>query len=153
MTQDPASQETLSASFKLEFDYTRSVGPVIGRFLTGLLHRRIEGIRMSDGRVLVPPTEYDPLTSETLEEFVEVADAGEVVTWSWVHVPRAKHPLDRPFAWALIRLDGADIPMLHAVDAGSETKIQSGARVKVRWRAKREGHIRDIECFELENAS
>ena len=108
VTQDAAPEEILSARFKLEFDYTRSVGPVVGRFLMGLLKRRIEGIRMSDGRVLVPPTEYDPLTSESLEEFVEVGDAGEVVSWSWVHVPREKHPLDRPFAWALIRLDGAD---------------------------------------------
>ena len=119
----------------------------------GLLQRRIEGIRMSAGRVLVPPPEYDPLTSESLEEFVEVGDAGEVVSWSWVHVPREKHPLDRPFAWALIRLDGADVPMLHAVDAGSESKLQSGARVKARWRAERVGHIRDIECFEPEEAS
>ncbi len=153
MTQDAAPEEILSARFKLEFDYTRSVGPVVGRFLMGLLKRRIEGIRMSDGRVLVPPTEYDPLTSESLEEFVEVGDAGEVVSWSWVHVPREKHPLDRPFAWALIRLDGADVPMLHAVDAGSESKLQSGARVKARWRAERVGHIRDIECFEPEEAS
>ena len=74
MTQDAAPEEILSARFKLEFDYTRSVGPVVGRFLMGLLKRRIEGIRMSDGRVLVPPTEYDPLTSESLEEFVEVGE-------------------------------------------------------------------------------
>ena len=54
MSQDLGPEETLSARFKLEFDYTRSVGPVVGRFLMGLLQRRIEGIRMSDGRVLVP---------------------------------------------------------------------------------------------------
>ena len=153
MSQDLGPEETLSARFKLEFDYTRSVGPVVGRFLMGLLQRRIEGIRMSDGRVLVPPTEYDPLTSESLDEFVEVGDAGEVVSWSWVQVPREKHPLDRPFAWALIRLDGADVPMLHAVDAGSESRMRSGGRGKVRWRAERVGHIRDIECFEPEDAS
>ena len=40
--------------------YTRSVGPVIGRFLTGLRDGRIEAVRLADGRVLVPPTEYDP---------------------------------------------------------------------------------------------
>ena len=43
--------------------YTRSVGPVIGRFLTGLRDGRIEAVRLADGRVLVPPTEYDPSTS------------------------------------------------------------------------------------------
>ena len=43
--------------------YTRSVGPVIGRFLTGLRDGRILAVRLADGRVLVPPTEYDPSTS------------------------------------------------------------------------------------------
>lgn len=144
--------DVLRAPFELHYDYTRSVGPVIGRFLTGLARGRIEGIRMSDGRVLVPPTEYDPLTSDELTEFVEVGTSGEVVTCAWVHEPRDKHPLDRPFAWALIKLDGADVPMLHAVDAGERARVEAGTRVKVRWRAEREGHIRDIECFELEDA-
>jgi uncharacterized OB-fold protein len=144
--------EVLRDRFELSYGYTRSVGPVIGRFLTGLARGRILGIRMSDGRVLVPPTEYDPLTSEELDEFVEVGTAGEVVTCAWVHQPREKHPLDRPFAWALIRLDGADVAMLHAVDAGDESRVRAGTRVQVRWRAEREGHIRDIECFEPERA-
>jgi hypothetical protein len=26
--------------------------------------------------------------------------------------------------------------------------MSTGMRVKIRWRAEREGHIRDIECFE-----
>jgi uncharacterized OB-fold protein len=144
--------EVLKAPFTVEYDYTRSVGPTIGRFLTGLIHKRIEGVRMTDGRVLVPPTEYDPVTSDEIDEFVEVGSSGEVVTCAWVHEPRDKHPLDRPFAWALIKLDGADVPMLHAVDAGEPSRVRKGTRVKVRWREEREGHIRDIECFELEDA-
>ena len=38
--------------------------------------------------------------------------------------------------------------MLHAVDAGSPEAMSTGMRVKVRWRAEREGNITDIECFE-----
>ena len=33
--------------------------------------------------------------------------------------PPHMHPFDHPFAFALIRLDGADTTMIHAVDAGS----------------------------------
>ena len=54
----------LTALHVLEYPYTRSVGPVVGRFLGGLRDRKIEGIRAKDGRVLVPPVEYDPVTSE-----------------------------------------------------------------------------------------
>ena len=43
--------------------------------------------------------------------------------------------------------------MLHAVDAGSPEAMATGMRVKVRWRAEREGNITDIECFEPLSAS
>jgi uncharacterized OB-fold protein len=145
-------EEVLRASYALEYAYHRSVGPVIGRFLTGLRERRIEGIVGSDGRVIVPPTEYDPVTSETLENFVEIGPAGVVTTWAWVAEPRENQPLEHPFAWALIRLDGADTAMLHAVDAGEESRMSTGMRVKVRWRDETSGHIRDIACFEPEGA-
>jgi uncharacterized OB-fold protein len=144
--------EVLSAPNILEYPYTRSVGAVIGRFLTGLRDGRIEGIRARDGRVLVPPVEYDPETGDALDEFVAVGDAGVVTTWAWVSSPRPKHPLDRPFAWALVRLDGADTAMLHAVDAGDEARMATGMRVRVRWGDPRKGHITDIACFEPEPA-
>jgi len=138
----------LSADFDLEFTYTRSTGPVVGRFLTGLRDKKILGQKGANGKVIVPPTGYDPETSETLEEFVEVGQSGAVTTWAWVNAPREKHPLDRPFAWALVKLDGATTPMLHAVDAGSESKMKTGMRVKVRWADQTVGRIQDIACFE-----
>jgi len=139
--------ELLEAPYVLEYTYQRSTGPVIGRFLTGLRERRIEGIR-AGGKVLVPPLEYDPETGEASGEFVEVGQEGVVTTWAWVDAPRRFHPLQKPFAWALIRLDGADTAMVHAVDAELGT-MKTGVRVRARWRAERIGSIRDIECFEV----
>jgi uncharacterized OB-fold protein len=119
--------------------------------MTALRDRRILGIRGSDGRVHAPPVEYDPITAEPLTELVEVASVGEVVSWSWMPVPLEGQPLQRPFAWALIRLDGADTPMLHAVDVPAG-QIRTGLRVRARWVAEPIGSIRDIECFEPEDA-
>ena len=146
----PIEAEVLSAQHVLEYPYKRSLGPVIGRFFTSLREGRIEGIRAADGRVIVPPTEYDPMTSEPLSEFVEVGTAGVVTSWAWVTRPRPNHPRQQPFAWALVKLDGADTAMLHAVDAGSESAMSTGMRVQVRWAAEREGGIKDIECFVAE---
>jgi hypothetical protein len=148
-----AEPDVLVAPNILEYPYTRTVGPVLGRFMTGLREGRIEGVRANDGRVIVPPAEYDPVTSEPLDEFVEVGQAGAVTTWAWVSEPRANQPLDRPFAWALIRLDGADTAMLHAVDAGDEARMATGMRVRVQWRAERAGEIQDIACFVPEEGS
>ena len=150
MSNSARGGEVFAAPFVVENTFRRSLGPVMSRFLTGLRDRRIEGIRTRDGRVMVPPKEYDPETSEPLEEFVEVGPSGVVKTWSWVSSPRQKHPLDRPFAWALIQLDGADTAMLHAVDAGEESMMRTGMRVRVRWREERVGEILDIACFEPE---
>ena len=146
-----ADTEVLSALHVLEYPYKRSVGPVIGRFLTGLIERRIEGIKSASGKVMVPPAEYDPETGAPLSEFVEVGDAGVVTTWAWVAEPRQYNPVQEPFAWALIRLDGADTALLHAV-CTSASRMQTGMRVKARWRPERTGFITDIECFEPEDA-
>ena len=139
----------LSAPLKLSFDYTRSVGPLLGEFFTALRERRVVGVRGSDGRVLVPPAEYDPVTYDRLTEIVPVDSVGTVVSWTWQPAPLEGQPLDRPFAWALIRLDGADLPMIHAVDAGSADQISTGARVHVHWVDEPVGAITDIAYFAL----
>ncbi|HEY6798275.1 MAG TPA: OB-fold domain-containing protein [Kineosporiaceae bacterium] len=144
---------SLTAPLTIEFAYTRSLGPTLSRFMTALGQRRIVGVRTDDGRVHVPPPEYDPVTRAPLTEFVEVADTGEVLTWTWVAHPLEGQPLDRPFAWALIRLDGADTPLLHAVDAGSAASMRSGMRVRARWADTPVGHIRDLACFAPEEAA
>ena len=139
----------LSAPLKLSFDYTRSVGSVLGEFFTALRGRHVVGVRGSDGRVHVPPAEFDPVTYAPLSEIVPVASVGTVVSWTWQPEPLEGQPLDRPFAWALVKLDGADTPLLHAVDAGSSDAITTGARVHVHWADEPVGAITDIAYFAL----
>jgi len=139
---------TLKAPLRVEFDYTRSLGPVLSAFMTGLRDRTVLGGRTADGRVVVPPSEYDPVTHEPLTDLVPVGTTGTVQTWSWVSEPVPDQPFDRPFAFALVLLDGADTPMLHAVDVPDPAQMRTGMRVQVRWADQTVGHIRDIACFE-----
>ena len=146
-----AQDAPLTARHHLEYAYRRSVGPVLGRFFAELRERRLVGIKTRAGRVLVPPSEYDPATGDaTTESFVPVGPGGVVRSWTWVTQPRAKQPLPHPFAYALIQLDGADTPMLHAVDAGTESRMRTGMRVRPRWRAETKGELGDLACFEPE---
>jgi uncharacterized OB-fold protein len=131
----------------ITFPYKRSLGPVVGAFMTALTEKRIIGIRCHDS-VLVPPMEWDPATGAELpHEFAEVGPAGTVESWTWVSAPSEQHPVDHPFAFALIRLDGASTPLLHAVDAASPGDMAEGMRVAPRWRGTRAGRIDDIICF------
>ncbi|GAC1610222.1 MAG: hypothetical protein NVS3B26_15840 [Mycobacteriales bacterium] len=143
------AEEVLSAPHVMEFPYTRSTGPVVGAFLTGLRDRRVLGAKDSTGRMVVPPMEYDPATAAAVSasDLVEVADEGVVASWAWNPVPRLGQPFDRPFAWALVTLDGADTPILHALDAPREL-VSTGMRVRVRWAQSTVGSIFDIACFE-----
>ena len=139
---------TLQAPVTVSFDYTRSTGPVIGRFFTGLRDGVVVGGRTSEGKVAVPPLEFDPVTHEATTDFVEVSSVGTVTSWTWVPEPVKAQPFDRPFAFALVTLDGADTPLLHALDVASPADVSTGMRVRVRWAAERVGAITDIACFE-----
>jgi uncharacterized protein len=144
--------ESRMTTTKLEFPYTRTLGPVAGGFLRSLREHRVMGIRGADGKVLVPPLEYDPNTGADLgSELVEVGPGATVVSWTWVADPTDKHPLNHPFAFALIRPDGADTSMVHAVDAGSPDVMATGMRVVPRWRAEPTGLITDLEAWEAES--
>ena len=132
----------------LEFPYSRTLGPVVGAFIAGLREHRILGSRAADGRVLVPPLEYDPSTGDALTELVDVGPLATVESWTWVAEPTSKHPLERPFAFALVKPDGAATAMVHAVDAGSIDAMATGMRVQPRWRAEPHNMIDDLACWE-----
>ena len=133
----------LSAPLTLSFDYTRSVGPTLSAFFTALRGRRIVGVRGTDGRVHVPVVEYDPVSYAPLTEIVPVDSVGTVLSWTWQAQPLEGQPLDRPFAWALIKLDGADTALLHAVDGA----VATGDRVHAHWVDEPVGAITDIAYF------
>lgn len=143
----------LSAPLVIEYPFTRTVGPVQSAFFTGLREGHVFGIKRSDGTVLVPPVEYDPDTAEELMELVEVGTSGTVTSWAWEAEPDERQPLNTPFAWVLVGLDGADTPMLHVLDAPGPDAVSTGDRVRIRWAPEREGSILDIACFEPEEAN
>jgi uncharacterized OB-fold protein len=134
---------------KLEFPYSRTLGPVVGGFLAGLREGKLQGIRGRDGRVITPPLDFDPETGESLgTELVPVGPEGTVVAWTWVDPPSTKHPLDRAFAFALVRPDGSDTSMVGPVDAGSIGAMSTGMRVRARFRSEPHGLVTDLEAWE-----
>jgi len=150
MWSDPGMSERRVSEMTLEFPYSRSTGPIVGAFLSGLREHRLLGIRGDGGRVLVPPLEHDPTSGATLGtgDLVEVGPEATVESWTWVSEPSAKHPLARPFAFALVKPDRAATAMVHAVDAGSIDAMYTGMRVRPRWRAEPTGMITDLEAWE-----
>jgi len=128
----------------LEYPYSRTLGPVFGPFLTALRDGRILGIRCG-ARVLCPPLEFDPETGAGLApDFVEVGPGGRVETWTWIAEPTRKHPFHEPFAFALVKLDGADTALVHGVKARGPECLSAGMRVRAQFGETRAGAITDV---------
>jgi uncharacterized protein len=132
----------------LEFPYSRTLGPVTGAFMAGLRDARLLASRTRSGRVLAPPLEHDPDTGQAVEpDLVEVGPGASVETWTWVSEPTPRHPLDRPFAFALVKPDGADTAMVHVVEVDGPDRMSTGMRVVPRWKNERKGRIDDIDAW------
>ncbi|MFI5394467.1 MAG: Zn-ribbon domain-containing OB-fold protein [Candidatus Binatia bacterium] len=146
------SNEPMHQQLTMEFPYKHSTGPVIGRFLAGLKEqKRIWGQRAAGQGVVVPPTGYSEIDGSTGSEWVEVKDTGVVTAVAVVRNPiDGLHPFSSPFAFVLVRLDGADTAMAHVVKDDLD-QLKVGARVKAVWAPddQRNGTIRDIACFQL----
>jgi uncharacterized OB-fold protein len=60
----------------------------------------------------------------------------------------ALHPLKAPFAYGIIKLDGADVGITHLI-AGADLKaLKEGIRVKAVFRGKPQGNYLDIKYFQ-----
>jgi len=144
--------EPLHQQQVMEFPYKHSTGPIVGRFLAGLKEqKKIWGQRVAGQGVVVPPVGYSEIDGSEGGNWVEVKDTGVVTAVALVHEPIDRlHPFDKPFAFILVKLDGADTAMAHVVKDGLD-KLRVGARVQAVWAPdeQRCGSIRDIACFRL----
>ena len=144
------SKDLLRAPFELAYNYKRSSGPVMSEFFEALGKQKILGTKSSAGKVFSPAAEFDPETNEPLKEMIEVGPGGVVESFSWIEDPKHHHLIKEPFAFALIKLDGADTSMLHMVGQCKEADLSIGSRVKANWSEIQEQRITDIKFFTIE---
>jgi hypothetical protein len=144
----PMRQKTV-----MEFPYRHSTGETIGRFLAGLKEQgKIWGQRVAGQGVVVPPVGYSEVDGSAAGEWVELPDRGTVSAFAIVHHPIERlHPSETPFAYVLVKLDGADTALPHVVRAGLD-RLRVGARVVAVWKpeSERTGSILDVDGFRLE---
>lgn len=144
------SKDLLRAPFELVYNYKRSNGPVMSKFFEALGEQKILGTKSSTGKVFSPAAEFDPDTHESLNDMVEVGPGGSVESFSWIEAPQNHHLIKEPFAFALIKLDGADSSMLHMITDCNEADLSIGTRVTAAWSETTTKRITDIKFFTLE---
>ena len=143
----PGTVEPMYQGQVMEFPYKHSTGETVGRFLAGLKEQKtIWGQRVKGQGVVVPPMGYSELDAASGGEWVAVQDTGLITAAAIVREPIERlHPYDQPFAFVLVKLDGADTALAHVVrdDLG---QVKVGARVQAEWKpdGERVGSMRDF---------
>lgn len=120
---------------KIDLPYVYTAGPVQRAALIGLKEGRLVGSE-GGGYLAVPATPFGP-------DGRHLRDTREVPAEGVVEAVTTAHHLPGTPVLARIRIDGADHPMLHRLDA----PVPVGSRVKAVWREDRVGTITDIERF------
>jgi hypothetical protein len=133
----------------VRFEFTIGAGQTLSRFLAGLVEGRILGRRCPGcAKVYVPPRGACPTCALPAGDEVAVSDAGTVTTFCIVNVPFEGQTMKLPYVYASVLLDGADIPLLHLVNAPAE-EARMGMRVRAEWAppAERRPTLESIRWF------
>ncbi len=144
--------EPLVLKGQIAVPYTWWVGETGSRFLIALRDEgKILGNRCdSCGTVYVPPRKNCGRCFVDTAEWVELSDQGIVKAHTIVRFSYPLQPVEPPFAYAMIQLDGADVSLVHLIRKDLD-KLKNGVRVRARFKEKeeRKGHILDIDGFEI----
>jgi len=129
--------------------YTRYAGKTGSRFLIELRdNKRIMGTKCSVcGRVYVPARSFCYVCFKPIEQWVEVSNEGTLTAYTMVYQGEPPYPVKTPFAYGIIKLDGADTGMAHIVREVSPKDLKIGMRMQAVFKDKRTGSILDINYF------
>lgn len=148
-TSKPQAEEIVYKG-RIKVPYMWYVGEYGSRFYVELRdNKKIWGTKCSAcGMVLVPPRNFCGKCFVPMTEWVELKDTGTLETFTVVHYAEpALQPLEPPFAYGIIRLDGADTGFVHLIYDTDLSALKAGMRVQAVFKEERQGNLLDIQYF------
>lgn len=141
--------EELVYSGRISVPYTWSVGETGSRFFIEIRdNKRIFGTHCPEcNYTFVPPRKVCPRCFEKGMEWKELGDEGILLTYTIPHYHEDVHPIKDPFAFGIIKLDGADTGFTHLLGEFQPGELRKDLRVRAVFRDERKGNILDIKYF------
>jgi len=135
---------------KIKLTYKHVGGAYVERFFREIgKNKKIMGVKCPKcGKVYVPPKMVCFVCFEKMEEWLEVGNQGIVKGFTVVTHKTDVMPLEPPFAYGIIKLDGADTDIVHLINEGDPQKLKIGMRVEASFYKKPRKRILDIEYFQ-----
>jgi len=149
MTGDAQKQQYHSIVGKMEIPYHIYAGQLASDFFIGLRDsKKITGTKCSKcNKVYVPPKSVCGHCFSKLDSLVEVGSTGTLLTFTEVSYKEAVQPVDPPFVYGVVKLDGADTGMVHFIGEVKPADIKIGMKVQAVFKDERKGNILDIKYF------
>ena len=134
---------------RIKVPYTWWVGETGSHFFVSLRdHKKILGTHCAGcGMTFIPPRKTCGRCFNAQMEWRELGRQGTLLTYTTPRYREDMHPLPAPFAFGIVKLDGADTGLTHLIADLQENQLKSGMRVEAVFREKREGNILDIRYF------
>ena len=151
MESDIENGDCFLVEGKLALPYTYFAGRVGSKFITTIRdQKKILGVRCNPcGKVFVPPRQTCPFCLEDLaNSWVELKNEGTVVNYTVIRYDDKHLPRKAPFILALIKLEGADTPLVHLLEGIPPEEVNIDLKVKPVFARETTNTILDIDHFE-----
>jgi len=135
---------------KLALPYQYFAGRTGSKFIIALRDdKKILGIKCEKcDKVFVPPRHTcERCMSDISKNWVELPGTGEVVNFTVVRTDDKHHPRKAPYVLAMIKLDGADSPLVHILEGITPENAAVGMKVKPVFAKERNDTILEIDHF------
>jgi uncharacterized OB-fold protein len=144
-----SKEEILIGERDFDSIFNYDAGAVRSKFLTELRdNKRIMGTRCPEcDLVYVPARSICLRCFNNLNDFVEVGTGGVVTAYTVVNARQPYYPVEPPFIYAIIQLDGASTGLVHLLGGVDPEKVKVGMRVRAVFKRKRVGSVLDIKYF------
>ncbi len=135
--------------------YEAAVGETIHTVLQGYKNKKLLGSKCHKcDRVYLPARTFCPKCYIELNNIVETATKGKLVSWSLVVFEFFGMPTKPPFINAQIDIDGVFTRYLHLVNGFDISNVEEckriltpGRQMEAVWKKERTGCIMDLEYF------
>ncbi|MFX1526194.1 MAG: Zn-ribbon domain-containing OB-fold protein [Promethearchaeota archaeon] len=134
---------------RIKVPYKHTAGAYVEKFITHIgKEHKIMGVKCPKcKKVFVPPKMICFECFEKMEEWIEVENIGTVTGFTVITHSTPVLPLESPFAYARIRLNGADTDFVHLINESDPNKLRVGMKVEAVFKEKPRKRILDIEYF------
>jgi uncharacterized OB-fold protein len=151
---DKPEKLLLDVQVPVDFPYNYRIGQFLEKYIKGLGEKKILGVTCPQcSKVTVPPRTICGACNSVLDELVEVGPSGTVENFTIGHVTINKglvEKLEEPRLLAMVKLDGATVPLLAEVKGIEPAELEKGLRVKAVFRDPPEDSVTDLSHFEPE---